>query len=110
MQIYSGNHNKVAKSDSTYIREFHPGMKKTVARNIKRVVRQEGRAECVNYLNGYEVTTAEKQYFQDQEFEDRIAESLMESYRNDPYYDSYFEDHDEFSDYYVDDFWFHEKD
>lgn len=81
MQIYSGYHNKVAKSDSAYIADFYKGMKKITARNIKRVVRQEGRKECRD-VSGDSMTNVEFRFLMIQEIERTAALVVMHRYGN----------------------------
>lgn len=90
MQIYSGHTNKRAKSQSTYIRDFEKGLKKTFARNLKRVVRQEGIKECSAALSEPLQTDAELKFEQAEDDLSYVSRMNMEDFERGPdsaYYD-----------------------
>lgn len=83
MQIYSGTRNRRAASESCMSKDLFHGLRKTFGRNIKRVVRQEGRKECREVLISFSAVTREESAFRmEDDFQRTVAAIIQNKYEH----------------------------
>ena len=83
MQIYSGTRNRRAASESCMSKDLFHGLRNTLGRNIKRVMRQEGRKECRELLVPFSaVTQAESTFRLEDDFQRTVAAIRQSEYEH----------------------------